>query len=69
MLHEMAQTATFLAIVCTQIADLLMCRCRRDSLVSRGCTNWQLNSAIVSQVKRPPPPHTHTNTHSASVRV
>ncbi|KAJ1526859.1 hypothetical protein ONE63_008417 [Megalurothrips usitatus] len=52
VLHQTAQTATFLAIVWTQIADLLMCRCRRDSLVSRGCTNWQLNSAIASQTSR-----------------
>ncbi|KAK3930546.1 Sodium/potassium-transporting ATPase subunit alpha, partial [Frankliniella fusca] len=50
VLHQMAQTATFLAIVWTQIADLLMCRCRRDSLLSRGCTNWQLNSAVASQI-------------------
>ncbi|XP_052124315.1 sodium/potassium-transporting ATPase subunit alpha-1-like [Frankliniella occidentalis] len=50
VLHQMAQTATFLAIVWTQIADLLMCRCRRDSLLSRGFTNWQLNSAIASQI-------------------
>ncbi|XP_034242047.1 sodium/potassium-transporting ATPase subunit alpha-4-like [Thrips palmi] len=66
VLHEMAQTATFLAIVCTQIADLLMCRCRRDSLVSRGCTNWQLNSAIVSQVKATPTHTLVTRTHTAA---
>ena len=50
VLLQTAQTACFLAIVWTQIADLLICRCRRDSLLSRGCTNWQLNSAVLSQV-------------------
>ncbi|KAH3762597.1 sodium/potassium-transporting ATPase subunit alpha-2 [Pelomyxa schiedti] len=45
-----AQTAYFVSIVVTQVADLLICKTRRSSLFQLGMKNWLLVIAILEEL-------------------
>ncbi|XP_057341392.1 sodium/potassium-transporting ATPase subunit alpha-B-like [Microplitis mediator] len=45
-----ARTGYFVAIVITQMMDLLMCKTRRNSLFQQGMDNWFLNVSIAFEI-------------------
>ncbi|XP_066600412.1 sodium/potassium-transporting ATPase subunit alpha-like [Prorops nasuta] len=49
LLNE-ARTGYFLAIVITQLVDLIMCKTRRNSIFQQGMGNWFLNFAFIFEI-------------------
>ena len=49
LLNE-ARTGYFLAIVITQMVDLIMCKTRRNSIFQQGMGNWFLNFAFLFEI-------------------
>lgn len=50
VLNKKCFAAFFLAVVVTQIADLLICKTRRLSLFQQGMTNWVMNAGLIFEV-------------------
>lgn len=50
VLSNKCYAAFFLAVVCTQIADLLVCKTRRLSLFQQGMRNWVMNCGLIFEV-------------------
>ncbi|XP_033214414.1 sodium/potassium-transporting ATPase subunit alpha-like [Belonocnema kinseyi] len=49
LLNE-ARTGYFLAIVITQMVDLIMCKTRRNSIFQQGMGNWFLNFSFIFEI-------------------
>lgn len=49
-LEKKGYSAYFLAIVTTQVADVLICKTRRLSLIQQGMENWVLNFGVLFEV-------------------
>lgn len=45
-----ARTGYFMALVITQMIDLIMCKTRRNSIFQQGMDNWSLNFSILFEV-------------------
>ncbi|GJQ79984.1 hypothetical protein Trydic_g9459 [Trypoxylus dichotomus] len=50
LLERKGYSAYFLAIVITQVADVLICKTRRLSLIQQGMGNWGLNCGIIFEI-------------------
>lgn len=50
VLNRKCYSAFFLAVVVTQIADLLICKTRSRSLFQQGMSNWVLNCGIIFEI-------------------
>lgn len=50
IVERKAQTAYFIAICCTQISDVIICKTRRISIVKKGMKNHLLNVSIIVEI-------------------
>lgn len=50
VLEYTCHTAFFVAIVIVQVADVIICKTRRNSIFQQGMTNWVLNLGILSEL-------------------
>lgn len=49
-LQRVGQTTYFVAVLMTQIADVLICKTRRNSILKQGMKNWILNFGILIEL-------------------
>ncbi|XP_063973224.1 sodium/potassium-transporting ATPase subunit alpha-like [Diachasmimorpha longicaudata] len=50
VLEYTCHTAFFVAIVIVQVADAIICKTRRNSILRQGMTNWVLNLGILFEI-------------------
>ncbi|XP_034937054.1 sodium/potassium-transporting ATPase subunit alpha-like [Chelonus insularis] len=50
VLEYTCHTAFFVAIVIVQVADVIICKTRRNSIFHQGMNNWVLNLGILSEI-------------------
>lgn len=49
-LQRVGQSSYFIAVLVTQIADVIICKTRRNSILKQGMKNWVLNFGILFEL-------------------